>query len=78
LGDGDGVILKPHFAVVVEERDARLIVLARVVSLGGERHIILAQFSKMEALVDLWHLMPEGQVALLGSEIGGEDTAVII
>ncbi len=51
--------------------------MTKVVRLGQEGHVVLAQLAGLELVVDLRFAVPEGQVALAARQVGGEDALVV-
>ena len=70
---GDGIVLKSHLPPVIQHGDPRFIVLARVIRLGKEGHIVFCKFGGVRLFVDLRVFVPEGEMALPGAQVGGKD-----
>ena len=77
LGDGDGVVLHADVTAVVELRNSRTIVIALVIRLFGEEHVIFAKFRRICVWVLGWRFVPERKLARAAEEIGADNTAVV-
>src|ERR1700674_776364 len=64
LRDRDGIVLPADLATVIQLRNAERVVGASVISLFGERHVVLAEFAGVRTQILLGNFMPEREMAL--------------
>src|SRR5262245_27559852 len=73
LGDGDGVVLLPDMATVVEHRHAVGIQVGGIVRFGEEALVVLAERFVEGGGIGLWTLVPERELARLAPEVRFRD-----
>ena len=78
LRDRDRVVLQANHSVVVEHGNAGGVVVPGVIRLLAKQHVVLAKPAGGGARIDLRRFMPERQLASSRTEIGAEDTPIVM
>src|SRR6185437_3264246 len=78
LRNGNWVILRSNFTLIVEHGDPVCITDPRIVRLAEEIHVIRTQCVRVNAPGHRWLVVPEAKLALSRLEIRGENPLVIL
>ena len=78
LRDCDGVVLQADLTVVIEHRDARGIVMPRIVRFLGKQHVVLAKLMNTRVRIFFWSVVPESEMAIAGDKIGAENAPIVL
>src|ERR1035437_11155630 len=74
LRDRDRIMLPTNHAAIIEQRNSIAIERPRIVGLGREGHVVLAQYARGRISIHFRSLMPKSQLAGTAAEVSLADS----